>query len=324
MKKAFLFLTLLSPLCFISAQTLVDLKQAPTVASLFAEGFISTTMNERDFALSPDGKELYFTISTPESSFQTIVFSTLGKGGWSKPEIAPFAGKYSDLEPAFNVEGNKMYFASNRPFNGDKPKDFDIWVVERIGKTWGEPKNLGLAVNTKLDEFYPSIAKSGNLYFTAQYQDGVGKEDIFLANWKIDRFEKPVPLDTTINSKGYEFNAFIDPDEQFVIYTAYGRKDDVGRGDLYMSIKDASGKWIPSKNLTKLNSTRLDYCPYVSPDKKILFFTSERNSLPTSFGQKVNYNKIKEIGSSTLNGNGNIYWISFGEVREVFQRSEKK
>jgi hypothetical protein len=216
-----------------------------------------------------------------------------------------------------------MYFASNRPLAGNKPKDFDIWVVERTGKTWGEPKNLGSTINTESDEFYPSITKSGNLYFTAQYKEGIGKEDIFIAQWSADHFEKPIPLDTAVNSKSYEFNAFVDPDEKFILYTGYGRKNDKGRGDLYMSVKDVNGKWLPSKNLTTLNSTRLDYCPYLSPDKKILFFTSERNSLPTSFEKKTNYNQIKEISSGTLNGTGNIYWISFDEVMDLFQNSLK-
>jgi hypothetical protein len=324
MKDAIPLLIFLFPFYFLSAQTLINLKHPPTEATLFAEGFISTSINERDFAISIDGKEIYYTIATPESSFQTIVFSTLGEKGWSTPEVVSFAGKFSDLEPAFSADGNKMYFASNRPLAGNKPKDFDIWVVERTGKTWGEPKNLGSTINTESDEFYPSITKSGNLYFTAQYKEGIGKEDIFIALWSADHFEKPIPLDTAVNSKSYEFNAFVDPDEKFILYTGYGRKNDKGRGDLYMSVKDVNGKWIPSKNLTTLNSTRLDYCPYVDPKKKILFFTSERNTLPTSFEIKTSYKQIKEISSGTLNGTGNIYWISFDEVMDLFQNSPPK
>jgi Tol biopolymer transport system component len=324
MKDAIPLLIFLFPFYFLSAQTLINLKHPPTEATLFAEGFISTSINERDFAISIDGKEIYYTIATPESSFQTIVFSTLGEKGWSTPEVVSFAGKFSDLEPAFSADGNKIYFASNRPLAGNKPKDFDIWVVERTGKTWGEPKNLGSTINTESDEFYPSITKSGNLYFTAQYKEGIGKEDIFIAQWSADHFEKPIPLDTAVNSKSYEFNAFVDPDEKFILYTGYGRKNDKGRGDLYMSVKDVNGKWIPSKNLTTLNSTRLDYCPYVDPKKKILFFTSERNTLPTSFEIKTSYKQIKEISSGTLNGTGNIYWISFDEVMDLFQNSPPK
>ena len=262
MKDAIPLLIFLFPFYFLSAQTLINLKHPPTEATLFAEGFISTSINERDFAISIDGKEIYYTIATPESSFQTIVFSTLGEKGWSTPEVVSFAGKFSDLEPAFSADGNKIYFASNRPLAGNKPKDFDIWVVERTGKTWGEPKNLGSTINTESDEFYPSITKSGNLYFTAQYKEGIGKEDIFIAQWSADHFEKPIPLDTAVNSKSYEFNAFVDPDEKFILYTGYGRKNDKGRGDLYMSVKDVNGKWIPSKNLTTLNSTRLESFMY--------------------------------------------------------------
>jgi len=293
MKNYLIAIFLLTLSGSVAGQSEIDLKNVPAEAVLLAEGFISTPMNERDFALSPDGTEIYYTISTPQSSFQTIVCIRKNKNGkWSNPEVVSFAGKFSDLEPALSADGKKLYFASNRPVVGNKPKDFDIWIVERNGNTWGEPQNAGVVVNTESDEFYPSITKSGNLYFTAQYKEGVGREDIFLAAWKNDHFEKPVALDTAINSKGFEFNAFVDPDEQFILFTGYGRKDDAGRGDLYMSFKEAGGKWLPAKNLTFLNSARLDYCPYVSTDKKILFFISERAILPSSFEKKTSYETI--------------------------------
>ena len=299
-------------------QSKIDFHNLPDEPTLLAEGIISTPINERDFALSPDGNELYFTISTPQSSFQTIVFCQKDKAGnWSTPEVVSFAGNFSDLEPAFSADGKKLYFASNRPLEGDQPKDFDIWVTERIGKSWSKPKNLGVPVNTELDEFYPSIAKSGNLYFTAQYKEGVGREDIFMAPWKNGNYEKPMALDTAVNSKGFEFNAYVDPDEKFILFTGYGRKDDTGRGDLYLSVKDDRGKWAPSKNVKFLNSSKLDYCPYVSPDKKILFFTSERSALPVSFESKTTYDQIQKINQKILNGAGNIYWVSFDKVLQT-------
>lgn len=315
MKKHFIALVVFTIPNLVVGQHKLDLKYPPADVTLLAEGFISTSINERDFALSPDGTEIYYTISTPQSTFQTIVYSKKDKhGDWSTPEVVSFAGIFSDLEPAFSADGKKLYFASNRPLDGNKPKDFDIWMVERNGDTWGEPKNLGRTINSETDEFYPSIAKSGNLYFTAQYKNGVGNEDIFIATLKNGQFEKPVALDTAVNSKGYEFNAFVDPDETYVLFTGYGRKDDTGRGDLYISLRDSKGKWLPAKNLTILNSTKLDYCPYVSSDKKILFFTSERSALPVSFETKTSYEKIKAVNQSTLNGTGNIYWVNFEKI----------
>ncbi len=296
-----------------AAQQAPDFAQPPALPEIFGAGIISSGLSERDFALSPDGTEMFYTLQSPQGIFQTILYSKKDKQGkWSKAEIAPFAGKYSDLEPAFTADGKKIFFASNRPVSGTEIKDFDIWVVEKENGNWGDPKNIGAPVNTTADEFYPSITKSGNLYFTAAYKNAVGKEDIYLARWENGHYTEPVPMDTTINSNMYEFNAFVSPDEDFILFTSYGRKDDKGRGDLYMSTKDAAGKWQPAKNLALLNSEKLDYCPFVSPDKKILFFTSERVGLKKSYQDKpVKIDELIKSFTSVQNGGGDIYWVSF-------------
>lgn len=288
----------------------------PQSLSMLGEGIISTPINERDFALSPDGKEIYFTISTPKSTFQTIVFcKQVKQGEWTSPEVVSFAGRYSDLEPTFTADGQTMYFASNRPTTGTEPKDFDIWRVSRNQSGWDEPANLGLPVNTESDEFYPSIAKNGNLYYTASYKGGPGREDIYVAEFKDKKYQAPVALDTAVNSRFYEFNAFVDPNEQYILFTSYGRKDDMGGGDLYISVKDLKGTWQPAKNLKSLNSKQLDYCPYVSPDGKSLFITSERHNLPIDFSKnRANYKAVQNIWTEPLSGVGNIYWIDFSNL----------
>lgn len=295
----------------VNGQNQISFAVPPNSVSLLAPGFLSTAMNERDFALAPDGKEIYFTISTPKSTFQTIVFCRKIKEGWSKPEVAPFAGFFTDLEPAFSADGNTLYFASNRPLQGSAVKDFDIWKVTREGNSWGQPENLGTTVNTNTDEFYPSVAKNGNLYFTATYPGGPGREDIYVSRFQQNQYQKPVALDTAVNTKFYEFNAFVSPDEDYILFTSYGRKDDSGGGDLYISIKDQNGNWKASQNLKQLNSKQLDYCPFVSPDGKSLFFTSDRHQLPISFSSQTDYQTIYQLKDQPLNGNGNLYWVSF-------------
>ena len=55
--------------------------------------------------------------------------------------------------------------------------------------------------------------------------------------------------------KGYQISQHTTPickGGYVTIHTSYGRKDDKGKGDLYMSIKDASGKWQPVKNLSSI------------------------------------------------------------------------
>lgn len=317
-----IFLTLLFNLVLcafaFSQSTLdIDLKTPPESIKLFCPGHVSTALNERDFALSPAGNEIFFTISTPRSGFQTIVSCRkLRDGLWSAPEVVSFAGNFSDLEPVLTHDGQTMFFASNRPIEGSEPKDFDIWKVTRTKQGWGIPVNLGPPINTSADEFYPSLTTKGNLYFTAQYETGVGKEDIYVSEYRDGAYQQPQPLDSAVNSKFYEFNAFVAADESFILFTSYGRKDDAGGGDLYMSVKDEKGKWKPAENLKAINSRQLDYCPYVSADSKILFLTSERHELPTSFpDSKAAYSRIREIWNSPLNGAGNIYWVAFDKVK---------
>jgi len=316
MNRFIFSLLIAAPLLSAAQIKLPALNSPPANLVMFGEGKISTAINERDFAISPDGNEIFYTISTPRSTFQTIVFSKKNsKGEWSTPEVASFAGEYSDLEPVFSSDGKTLFFSSNRPLSGDQPKDFDVWKVSKTSTGWAKPENLGTVINTDADEFYPSVARNGNIYFTAAYKGGPGREDIYVSEFKNNQYQKPIALDTLVNSKFYEFNAFVDPDEQYILFTSYGRKDDSGGGDLYMATKDANGKWKQAKNLTELNSKQLDYCPFVSPDGKSLFFTSERHQLPVSFtGSKATAQKIKDIGSSPLNGTGNIYWISFASL----------
>ncbi len=304
-----------------AAQQNIKLGTGPAIAEIFATGMVSTGLSERDFALSPDGTEIFYTLQSPLGLFQTIVqMKRMPDGKWSKPGVAPFAGRYSDLEPAFSSDGKKMFFSSNRPISGTEIKDFDIWFIEKKNGRWGQPTNIGMPVNTPADEFYPSITKSGNLYFTAAYKNAVGKEDIYLARWENGKYSEPLPLDTAVNSKLYEFNAFVSPNEDCIIFTSYGRKDDKGKGDLYMSIKDEHGKWQPAKNLAMLNSERLDYCPFVSFDKKILFFTSERTGIKRSYASKqAGFEELVQLFTAAQNGGGDIYWVNFEKLMEQFK-----
>lgn len=323
MIRIFYFILLLISLK-TAAQQNVGFDRPPASPQIVATNIISTGLSERDFALSPDGTEILYTLQSPQGMFQTILqMKKQANGSWSRPEVAAFAGKYSDLEPAFTADGKKLFFASNRPVSGTEIKDFDIWVVEKENGKWGAPKNIGAPVNTAADEFYPSITKSGNLYFTAAYKNAIGKEDIYLAKWENGKYSEPAPMDTAINSKTYEFNAFVSPDEDFIIFTSYGRNDDKGRGDLYMSIKDETGKWQPAKNLVSINSEKLDYCPFVSFDKKSLFFTSERTELKKSYPDKaIKVDELARLFTSAQNGGGDIYRVSFESLISTFNAEQ--
>lgn len=288
---------------------------------LVEKGVISTYLYERDMAISPDGREMFYTILLPSTGRQMIMHRVRNHTGkWSEPEVANFSGIFNDLEPAFDPSANKLFFTSNRPVSGTKAKDYDIWYAEKLNGQWQKPVNAGAPVNTTANEFYPSIAKNGNLYFTASYMEGKGREDIYCAVFENGQYTTPVSLDNNINSPHDEFNAFIDPDERFILYSSWGRPDDKGRGDLYISIRDSNDHWLPAKNLVILNSASLDYCPFVSPDKKTLYFTSERYDDAPAFKSHI---QIKIFSTDVMNGSGNIFAVDFEKIINWLHHSTK-
>src|SRR6185503_14806019 len=122
-------------------------QQMPTPV-IFGDGVISTGDFESHPTFTPDGMTLYFLKSTPTFSFWTIVVSRFVDGAWTSPEVAPFSGHTSDADPFITPDGNRLYFISDRPFPGKQGRDTDIWVMDKAGEGWGEPRRLEPPVNS--------------------------------------------------------------------------------------------------------------------------------------------------------------------------------
>ena len=279
--------------------------------TIFAKGILSDGLSNRDFTISPNGDEIFFTLQQARFVSSTILHLVKKNNKWTKPEVASFSGRFRDLEAAFSPDGQSIYFSSDRPLSGDKSKDFDIWRVKRLPDgQWAEPENLGAAVNSDKNEFYPSITKSGNLYFTVEAPYGKGSEDIVICKLTGSGYSKPESLPEDINTKYDEFNAFVDPDEQFILFSSYGRPDDMGGGDLYISHKDSKGDWMAVKHLPPpINSASLDYCPFVTWDNRYLVFTSNRLNAEFKNGKVKDYQKLNELLKNVGNGWDDIYWV---------------
>lgn len=299
------------------AQTYPDPQLPTDTPRHFAKGMLTDGLSNRDFTISPKGDEIFYTLQQPRFVSSIILHMVKKNGKWSKPEVASFSGRYRDLEAAFAPDGQTIYFSSDRPLkDGPTKKDFDLWRVTRNNNgVWSEPENLGNTVNSGKNEFYPSVTRNNNLYFTVEADYGKGSEDIVVCKSTANGYTKPESLPEDINTKYDEFNAFIDPDEQFILLTSDGRPDNLGRGDLYISHKDKAGNWLPVKHLpAPVNSTAIDYCPFVTWDKKYLIFTSSRLNAELTNGKTKTYPQLKSLLSDAGNGWDDIYWVRFNEA----------
>jgi Tol biopolymer transport system component len=302
----------------LRAQTGIEFTSTDS-PKVFGPGIISDGYSNRDIAISPEGNDLFYTLQWSNGLFSVILHLKKINGEWTKPETAWFSGRFNDLEPAFSPDGNRLFFTSNRPLKESDSiqKDYDIWYLQKKGNHWEGPFNSGSPVNSDKDEFYPSLARNGNLYFTRD--NGEEKDDIFFSHFKDGKYETPVPLPPAVNSKGYDFNSFIDPDENFIIFSSYRRVDDLGGGDLYFSLhKD--GLWQPAIHFAKeINSSALDYSPFISPDQRYFFFTSKRQQIKFPFSKSKTTAEIRELLGSYVNGNDDIYIMNFSVLRKMMK-----
>lgn len=279
---------------------------------ILAFDFLKEFQNVRDITISKNQDEVFFTIQSLNEEVSKISFTKKKNNTWSKPELVSFSSGFRDLEPFLSHDGLRLYFASNRPLDEKeiKSKDYDIWYVERKSLTsnWSKPINIGFPINTEKDEFYPSVTKNGNIYFTSENEKSLGKDDIFVSKFINGEFSKPQNLGTNINTEGYEFNAYVSPDEKFIIFTGYNRKDGKGSGDLYISYYE-NGNWTLAKNLSEeINSKQMDYCPFYDENSNTLYFTSKRNFiLDKKFSSIEEFQK--EI-SKVENGFSRIYKVN--------------
>ncbi len=238
---------------------------------IFAPGVISLEGRfERVPAFSPDGKELFFTVTTPDWA-PTIMYSKNENGSWSAPDIAFFSKVYNNTEPIFSPDGNRLYFASNRP-PGSPPWNGDLWMTERTEGGWSEPKHLGPEVNSNTSDYHPTVTNDGTLYFASARDAERSGPDIYRSRLIDGRYQSPERLGESVNSNHQEWDPYVTPDESLIIFKS-DRPGGFGDMDLYISFKTEDGSWTAAKNMgPNINTNDHDDAGDISPDGKFLFF----------------------------------------------------
>jgi hypothetical protein len=291
---------------------------------LFAPDFICTGMYERDVAMTPDGKEFYFGLISGD--IVTIVMTKRENGVWTKPEIVPFCNEPGiyNLEPHITPDGKRMLFLSTRPKEGQEPQAGwayqDIWAVDRTGNGWGEPYNLGTPVNSDAPEFYPSTTNDGTIYFTREVREGGNRRSlIFRARMVDGKYIEPEALPVQVNPGDQQYNAFIDPDERYLIVCIAGRDDSIGRGDYYVCFRNEDDSWVGPINMGEQVNTPGNTAPspYVSPDGKYFFFASNRKVPDETTTVTLSYEKILRTSTFPQNGNADIYWMEASFIESL-------
>ena len=119
---------------------------------------------------------------------------------------------------------------------------------------------------------YPSFADNGDLFFFST--DSAGDADIYKSAYAGGNYSPAVRLPFNSN-KFFDFDAVVDPQERFLIFTSNNRPG-VGAGDLWITYRHGDN-WSEPVNLgSKVNTKGNEGAPGLSRDGKTLYFRSYR------------------------------------------------
>ena len=253
-------------------------------AKPYAPEFFAGRQNLTRFglAISADNQRCYYAVALNDKGLfrEEIRFTQQNPDGtWTEPEpLLSAETKYKYVDPHFSPDGQRLFFIYTKPADpaSARPQQwFDIWYVNRTDDGWSLPVNVGAPVSTPhAHEYYVSLTSGQTMFFGSNRADP-DNFDLYAAELGQDgAYQQPQTLKGEVNTSHYEADVIVAPDESYIIFSSSGREDGLGRGDLYVSFKDAEGNWSAGKNLGDgVNSEQQEFAPSLSDDQQALFFS---------------------------------------------------
>ncbi|MBN4940330.1 TolB family protein [Stenotrophomonas pavanii] len=188
-------------------------------AERFAPGVASTQYDEIRLTLSPDGKTaLWFSRNRPGGPGGYDIWVSHHDGQrWQPATPVSFNTPGRDFDPAFSADGHVVYFCSDRA-DGQGGDDLYRVSMGSDGR-FGEPVNLGPAVNSAADEFAPMLSPDGRtLLFSSDRAGGAGGHDLYSAAMIGGVAQPARPLAGDLNTAAQEFDATFLGDGRTVVF----------------------------------------------------------------------------------------------------------
>lgn len=137
------------------------------------------------------------------------------------------------------------------------------------------PVNLGSGINSNHLEYYPSLTIDGKkMIFTRRIKND---EDFYESELINNVWTEAKPAPGKINTNLNEGAQNISQDGEWLIFTGCNYPEGVGSCDLYISYKLKNGGWTQAENFGPIvNTDQWESAPSLSPDKRDLYFSSNR------------------------------------------------
>ncbi|HUX83974.1 MAG TPA: OmpA family protein [Chitinophagaceae bacterium] len=222
---------------------------------------------------------------------------------------------------SLTIDRSTMYFT--RLLQG-RNEDFYVSQIGPDGK-WSLAKNLGPPVNTAYNEGSGHISQDGNILLFAgcDFPGGYGSCDIYYAIRTTQGWTEPRNIGPPINGAYWDTQPSLSSDNQD-LYFVSNRPGGSGGSDIYVSHRQADGRWGAPQNLgPNINTPGDESSPFIHADGQTLYFASD--GWPGIGGVDLFYSRRNPDGSwsravnlgypiNTIDHDGSLFVASDGKT----------
>jgi outer membrane protein OmpA-like peptidoglycan-associated protein len=255
----------------------------------------------------------------------------------------PINSKWGDYSPQSNPNGKVINFTSKRKdsnsanqtqkdWNETDGWDEDVYGIEKSGDGWTEPKQLPEPINSQGNDFGTSFSGDGQnmVYVACNRNDGIGSCDLYTLTLEGETWSSPLNMGNVVNSKDWDSQPTMSADGSTIIF-ASDRSGGFGNADLYLITKNRFGDWGAAANLGGVvNTPFTEKSPFLSPDGKTLYFTSDGHpghgglDLFISVNENGKWSEPLNLGKPLNSENDDAYFTIGGSGEVGYFSSSRK
>lgn len=226
-----------------------------------------------------------------EIAHNAVAFMSVGRKATVHGFDQVVNSKYTEYNPVVSADESVLAFTALRPNTG-KTRSADKFIEEILisynkSGNWTEPEVVPVASDYNVGTAGISSDGQKMLIFMGGATD---PGNIFVISKSGEGWSKASILANTLNSKYLESTASITPDNK-TIYFSSNRLGGMGGMDIFKIDLQANGTWSQPVNLgAPINTKDNEDAPYIHPDKKTIFFTSDGHN--TMGGRDIFFSKL--------------------------------
>jgi outer membrane protein OmpA-like peptidoglycan-associated protein len=204
----------------------------------------------------------------------------------------------------------------------------DIYMCTKVNGEWSDPKNMGVPINSADHDATAGLSPDGTTLYIFASHKSVG--DIYESKLNGTVWSKPEKMNKNINSDLRETTVSESYDGTKLYYVSE-KKGGLGFGDIYMSTKDAKGKWGEATNTgAPINTKYAEEGVFLLPDGKTMYFSSKGGATMGGYDifkstfENGKWTEPVNLGYPVNSPDDDVYFVISGSGRRGYYASAKE